>query len=91
MLFVAYKVRSGKISDMHMPLSRERYIPYSIAILAGFASVGLIMFNFDADPTLQVVTLVSIVELTHHFSWAPSSSISACTLWQWPALSQPPP
>ncbi len=63
MLFVAYKVRSGKISDMHMPLSRERYIPYSIAILAGFASL-LIMFNFDADPTLQVVTLVSIVELT---------------------------
>ncbi len=63
MLFVAYKVRRGKISDMHMPLSRERYIPYSIAIIAGLAA-ALVMARFDADPVLQVVTLVSIVELS---------------------------
>lgn len=63
MLFVAYRVRNGSISDMHMPLSRERYIPYSIAIAAGLASVA-IMALFGADPVLQVVTLASIVELT---------------------------
>ena len=63
MLFVAVQVRGGKISDMHMRLSRERYIPYSIAIAAGLASL-LIMFVFKADPLLQVVTLVSIVELS---------------------------
>ena len=63
MLFVAYKVRCGKISDMHMPLSRERYIPYSIAIAAGIAA-AIVMARYDADPLLQVVTLVSIVELS---------------------------
>ncbi len=62
MLFVAYNVRKGKISDMHMPLSRERYIPYSIAIVAGLISVAL-MVHYGADPALQVVTIVSIVEL----------------------------
>ncbi|MCY3796184.1 MAG: hypothetical protein OXG84_00125 [Chloroflexi bacterium] len=63
MLFVAYKVRNGKISDMHMRISRERYVPYSIAIIAGLVAVA-IMFSFDADPLLQVITLASIVELT---------------------------
>ncbi len=62
MLFVAYNVRNGKISDMHMRLSRERYIPYSIAIAAGVAS-AIIMANYGADPTLLIVTLASIVEL----------------------------
>ena len=63
MLFVAYKVRGGKISDMHMRISRERYIPYSIAIIAGLFS-ELIMLRFSAQPILRLVTLVSIVELT---------------------------
>lgn len=63
MLFVAYKVRCGKISDMHMPLSRERYIPYAIAIIAGLGA-ALVMARFNAEPVLQLVTLVSIVELS---------------------------
>ena len=62
LLFVAYHVRNGKISDMHMPLSRERYIPYAIAIIAGLVSLAL-MVHYSADPALQVVTIVSIVEL----------------------------
>ena len=63
MSFVAIQVRGGKISDMHMRLSRERYIPYSIAIAAALASLAL-MFHFEAQPVLQIVTLVSIVELS---------------------------
>ncbi len=63
MLFVAYKVRNGKISDMHMRESNERYIPYSIAIVAGMAT-GIVYLNYDAGPVLLMVALVSIVELT---------------------------
>ena len=63
MLFVAYKVRNGKISDMHMRESNERYIPYSIAIVAGIAT-GIVYLHYDAGPVLLMVVLVSIVELT---------------------------
>ena len=63
MLFVAYKVRNGKISDMHMRESNERYIPYSIAIVAGILT-GVVYLHYDAGPVLLLVVLVSIVELT---------------------------
>lgn len=63
MLFVAYKVRNGKISDMHMRESKERYIPYSIAIVAGVLT-GLVYLHYDAGPVLLLVVLVSIVELS---------------------------
>ncbi len=63
MLFVAYEVRNGKISDMHMRESKERYIPYSIAIVAGILT-GLVYLQYDAEPVLLLVVLVSIVELT---------------------------
>ena len=63
MLFVAYKVRNGKISDMHMRESKERYIPYSIAILGGILT-GLVYLQYNAGPVLLLVMLVSIVELT---------------------------
>ena len=63
MLFVAYKVRNGKISDMHMRESNERYIPYSIAIVGGILT-GLVYLRYDADPVLLLVALVSIVELS---------------------------
>ena len=90
MVFIAYKVRNGKISDMHMRESSERYIPYSIAIIAGIIT-EFVLLHFAADPILLLVTLVSIVELTImlvatffiHVSlhaMAMSSIISATTL-----------
>ena len=63
MLFVAYMVRIGKIGDMHMRESRERFIPYLIAIVLGVIS-EFIFLRLDADPIFLMVTLVSIVELT---------------------------
>ena len=63
MLFVAYKVRNGKISDMHMRESNERYVPYSIAIVAGVLT-GVVYLHYNAGPVLLLVVLVSIVELT---------------------------
>ena len=62
MLFVALMVRLGKIGDLHMRKSRERFIPYSIAITLGLIS-EFIFLRLDADPIFLIVTLVSIVEL----------------------------
>ena len=61
--FVACMVRLGKIGDLHMRESRERYIPYLIAIIAG-ALTEIFFLRFDAHPVLVIVALVSIVELT---------------------------
>lgn len=63
MLFVASMVRLGKIGDLHMRESRERFIPYTIAIMLGIIS-GFIFLRLGADPIYLIVVLVSIVELT---------------------------
>ena len=63
MCFVAYMVRIGKIGDMHMRQSSERYVPYSIAIVAGSLNL-LIALHFEASPVIALVTLVSIIELS---------------------------
>ena len=61
-LFVSLMVRSGHIGDLHMRESRERYIPYSIAIFGGV--ICAISFRqSDADIVFYLVTLVTIVEL----------------------------
>ena len=62
MLFVAYMVRNGRIGDVNMRESRERFIPYSIAIIGGLIT-AVIFSRFGADPVLILITIVSIVEL----------------------------
>ena len=61
-LFVSLMVRSGRISDLHMRESRERFIPYSIAIIGALGCYSVFP-RFGADPVLLLVTLVTIVEL----------------------------
>ncbi len=63
MCFVAYMVRIGKIGDMHMRHSSERYIPYSIAIVAGTINL-LLALQFAASPVIVLLTLISIIELS---------------------------
>ena len=90
MLFVAFMVKIGKIGDVHMRQSHERYIPYSIAIVLGLVA-EFVFLRSGAHPVLVLVTLVSIVELTiilvgtffSHISlhaMAMSSVISATTI-----------
>ena len=62
-LFVACMVKLGRIGDLHMRESRERYIPYLIAIIGGILT-EIIFLQSGAHPVLLIVTLVSIVELT---------------------------
>lgn len=61
-LFVSLMVRNGRIGDLHMRESRERYIPYSIAIVGGLICT-LTFGHIGVDPVFYLVTLVTIVEL----------------------------
>lgn len=62
-IFVASMVKMGKIGDLHMRESHERYIPYSISIVGGVIA-GSILNQLQAHPTLLVLTLVTCVQLT---------------------------
>ena len=61
--FIAYMVKTGRISDLHMRHSHERYIPYSIAII-GCLFTELVYLRLDAHPVLILVALVTLVELS---------------------------
>lgn len=61
-LFVSLMVRSGRIGDLHMRESRERYIPYSMAIVGGLLCTFMFS-HIGADPIFYLVTLVTIIEL----------------------------
>ena len=62
MCFVACMVRMGKIGDMHMRHSGERYIPYSIAIALGSLCLAAAL-HFKANPVIALITAVAIIEL----------------------------
>ena len=62
-LFIAYMVKIGRIGDLLMRRSQERYLPYSVAIVGNVAA-GAVFLAFGAHPVLLLVALVCIVELT---------------------------
>jgi len=62
-LFVLVMVKMGKIGDIHMRESHERYVPYAISIVGGMIA-GLILNHLNAHPILLILTLVTCVQLT---------------------------
>lgn len=62
-LFVLLMVKIGKIGDVHMRESHERYVPYAISIVGGTIA-GLILNHLRAHPIMLILTLVTIVQLT---------------------------
>lgn len=63
MIYVAYMVKIGKIGDLHMRESRERYIPYAMSIVAGVVA-GLILSALGAHQMLLLLTIITVVQLT---------------------------
>lgn len=62
-LFVLLMVKLGKIGDIHMRESHERYVPYAISIVGGIIA-GLLLNHLHAHPILLILTLVTCVQLT---------------------------
>lgn len=62
-LFVASMVKMGKIGDLHMRESNERYIPYAISIV-GAVIAGIILNRLQAHPILLILTIITCIQLT---------------------------
>jgi len=63
MIYVVTMVKMGKIGDLHMRESNERYIPYAVSIVAGIIT-GIVLTSLDAHRVLLVLTVISIIQLT---------------------------
>jgi membrane-associated phospholipid phosphatase len=63
MVYIVLMVKMGKIGDLHMRESHERYIPYSVSIVAGCITMA-ILYPLGAHPVLLILTLISIVQLS---------------------------
>ncbi|GEM_PF-978996 len=63
LLYIVFMVKIGKIGDLHMKESNERYIPYTVSIVGGIVT-GLILAQSNAHRVLLMLTLISIVQLT---------------------------
>ena len=62
-LFVLFMLRTGRISELHMSNTRERHLPYVIAIIC--AGVGLVLVSWlNGPPTLRCLLIFNIIELS---------------------------
>lgn len=60
--FVAGMVKMGKIGDLHMRESRERFIPYAVLIVCSLIA-SWIMRAMGAPPVLYTITLLSVLQI----------------------------
>jgi membrane-associated phospholipid phosphatase len=52
----------GKISDLHMNTRQERYLPYTVSVIAS-AIVLLAIYLFDGPELLSCLTILNIIVL----------------------------
>ncbi|MEP6985807.1 MAG: hypothetical protein ABI970_09425 [Chloroflexota bacterium] len=71
-LFIAWRVHSGKISDLHMKERQERIIPFAVSIVCAIAAWQVLrMMNAPSIlPLIAAVTLVELITmLVITFAW----------------------
>ncbi len=62
-LFVLWLLRTGRINELHMSDTRERHLPYLIAVVCGLIIYGLVTL-LDGPPLLKCLAIFNIVTLT---------------------------
>lgn len=62
-LFVAYMLKTGRISDLHMNTRRERRWPYVTSVMGSAVALALILL-FDGPELLRCLAIFSLIELS---------------------------
>jgi membrane-associated phospholipid phosphatase len=62
MVVVAYLLKTGRASDIHMSNPDERHIPYLIGLLGAVAAL-LVVLLFNGPPLLQCLALCAVIGL----------------------------
>lgn len=61
-LLVAYMLKTGRISDLHMSNTRERRLPYLASVLGALVALAIIQL-FDGPALLRCLAIFSTLEL----------------------------
>lgn len=61
-LFVAHRLRTGKISDLHMNTTQERRLPYVVSVAGSLIALAIIGF-FQGPDLLFCLAIFSAIEL----------------------------
>lgn len=61
-LYIAWNVRNGNISDLHMKVRAERIRPFMVTILGAVAALALLI-AFNAPRLMPMFTLFSLIQL----------------------------
>jgi membrane-associated phospholipid phosphatase len=61
-IFVAHRLRTGQISDLHMNTTQERRLPYLVSV-AGSISAILLVIIFNGPTLLLCLSVFSAIEL----------------------------
>ncbi len=61
-LFVAHRLRTGRITDLHMNTTRERRLPYLMSVAGSLVAV-IIVVAFDGPQLLLCLSTFSVIEL----------------------------
>lgn len=61
-LLVAYMLRTGRISDLHMSNTRERRLPYLASVLGALIALAIIQL-FDGPSLLRCLAIFGTLEL----------------------------
>jgi membrane-associated phospholipid phosphatase len=62
LLYIAWNVRNGNISDLHMKVRQERIRPFVVTLLGASAALALLV-AFNAPRLMPMFTLFSLIQL----------------------------
>lgn len=62
-LFVVYRLQTGKISDLHMNTTQERRLPYLVSVFGTLAALTIVIL-FDGPDLLLCLSVFSAIELS---------------------------
>lgn len=62
-LYVVYLLRTGRIAELHMSNTEERFLPYVVAIGCALIMIVLLVL-FDGPTSLRCLTIFNAIELS---------------------------
>jgi len=62
-IFIAVRVKQGKITDIHMPLRKERFLPFVVTLL-GALIAAVLLYLLSAARAMQLLSIATIIQVT---------------------------
>lgn len=61
-LFILYLLRTGRIGDLHMTLTRERHLPYLVSVICALVVLAL-LYLLDGPSLMRCLVILNVINL----------------------------